>query len=46
MWNCPPNILLVDFYDFGLDSVFEITVRANGVTYSRKCYDVWSNSNS
>jgi hypothetical protein len=30
----PPNFLLVDFYEFGGGSVFEVAATINGVTYS------------
>ncbi|KAI9764076.1 MAG: hypothetical protein M1840_008880 [Geoglossum simile] len=46
IWNHPPNVLLVDFYEFGLGSVFEVAAIANGVVYSGKCCDVWGNSDS
>ncbi|KAF5388503.1 hypothetical protein D9757_004603 [Collybiopsis confluens] len=32
----PPNFLLVDFYEFGNGSVFEVAAAANGVTYTSK----------
>jgi hypothetical protein len=32
----PPNFLLVDFYEYGNGSVFEVAAAANGVTYTPK----------
>ncbi|KAJ3816993.1 PLC-like phosphodiesterase [Lentinula raphanica] len=32
----PPNFLLVDFYEYGNGSVFEVAAAANGVTYTAK----------
>lgn len=29
--------MLVDFYDAGKGSVFEVAAKANNVTYNRKC---------
>jgi len=37
MWHRPPNFLLVDFYDAGNGSVFEVAASANGVTYTGGC---------
>lgn len=37
MWGRYPNFLLVDFYDAGKGSVFEVAAKANNVTYNRKC---------
>lgn len=37
MWGRPPNFLLVDFYDAGKGSVFEVAAKANNVTYTGKC---------
>ncbi|KAI5857114.1 PLC-like phosphodiesterase [Tricharina praecox] len=37
MWTRPPNFLLVDFYDAGNGSVFEVAAKANGVTYPGGC---------
>ena len=36
-WGRPPSFLLVDFYDVGDGSVFEVAARANGVKYRRSC---------
>ncbi|KAI5801553.1 PLC-like phosphodiesterase [Peziza echinospora] len=36
-WGRPPSFLLVDFYDVGDGSVFEVAARANGVRYRRGC---------
>jgi hypothetical protein len=44
MWNRPPTWLLVDFYDVGDGSVFEVAAKANGVTYTRKCCGATSTS--
>jgi hypothetical protein len=37
MWNRPPNLLLVDYYNQGNfnGSVFQVAATANGVTYKR-----------
>ncbi|KAB8542118.1 hypothetical protein FH972_025581 [Carpinus fangiana] len=37
MWGRPPAWLLVDFYDVGDGSVFEVAAKMNNVTYSRPC---------
>lgn len=37
MWGRYPNFLLVDFYDAGKGSAFEVAAKANNVTYSGKC---------
>lgn len=40
LWDRPPNILLVDYYNYGSPmngSVFEVAARANNVTYDREC---------
>lgn len=37
MWGRYPNFLLVDFYDVGKGSAFEVAAKANNVTYSGKC---------
>lgn len=37
MWGRYPNFLLVDFYDSGNGSVFEVAARANNVTYPGGC---------
>lgn len=37
MWERPPNFLLVDFYNVGNGSVFEVAAEMNGVTYKRPC---------
>ncbi|TKA75510.1 hypothetical protein B0A49_05423 [Cryomyces minteri] len=39
-WNRPPNFLLVDFYDVGNGSVFEVAAQHNNVTYNRPCCGV------
>jgi hypothetical protein len=44
MWNRPPTWLLVDFYDVGKGSVFEVAAKANGVTYDRACCGATSTS--
>ncbi|CAI7584078.1 unnamed protein product [Penicillium glandicola] len=38
-WDRPPNILLVDYYNYGNfnGSVFEVAAEMNNVTYNRKC---------
>jgi hypothetical protein len=36
-WDRYPNFLLVDFYNVGSGSVFEVAAKANNVTYDRKC---------
>ncbi|KAJ9619603.1 hypothetical protein H2203_008384 [Taxawa tesnikishii (nom. ined.)] len=36
-WDRPPNFLLVDYYNVGSGSVFEVAARANGVTYTGQC---------
>lgn len=36
-WTRPPNFLLVDFYDKGNGSVFEVAAQMNNVTYTGKC---------
>jgi len=33
----PPNFLLVDFYNRGNGSVFEVAAKMNNVTYNRPC---------
>ncbi|THW12827.1 PLC-like phosphodiesterase [Aureobasidium pullulans] len=43
-WNRPPTWLLVDYYDFGDGSVFEVAAKANGVTYNRACCGATSTS--
>ena len=37
MWDKPPNFLLVDYYNVGNGSVFEVAAQQNNVTYTRKC---------
>ncbi|KAJ5951238.1 uncharacterized protein N7479_009651 [Penicillium vulpinum] len=39
MWGRPPNMLLVDYYNYGdfNGSVFEVAAKMNNVTYNRKC---------
>jgi hypothetical protein len=44
MWNRPPTWLLVDFYDVGQGSVFEVAAKANGVDYNRACCGATSTS--
>ncbi|KAL9001165.1 MAG: hypothetical protein Q9169_000349 [Polycauliona sp. 2 TL-2023] len=36
-WGRPPNFLLVDFYNVGSGSVFEVAAKYNNVTYDRPC---------
>ncbi|KAL1296865.1 hypothetical protein AAFC00_004482 [Neodothiora populina] len=36
-WGRPPNFLLVDYYDNGNGSVFEVAAKHNNVTYDRAC---------
>ncbi|KAI4103029.1 MAG: hypothetical protein LQ339_004392 [Xanthoria mediterranea] len=36
-WARPPNFLLVDFYNVGSGSVFEVAAEHNNVTYDRPC---------
>ncbi|KAJ5926425.1 hypothetical protein N7516_008198 [Penicillium verrucosum] len=38
-WGRPPNMLLVDYYNYGdfNGSVFEVAAQMNNVTYDRKC---------
>ena len=36
-WHRPPSFLLVDFYNVGNGSVFEVAAKMNGVTYIRAC---------
>jgi len=36
-WDRPPNFLLVDYYNEGNGSVFEVAAQMNNVTYNRKC---------
>lgn len=36
-WTRPPNFLLVDYYNEGNGSVFEVAAEMNDVTYNRKC---------
>lgn len=36
-WQRPPNFLLVDYYNIGNGSVFEVAAKYNNVTYTRKC---------
>jgi hypothetical protein len=36
-WNRAPNFLLVDYYNIGNGSVFEVAAQHNNVTYIRKC---------
>lgn len=37
MWGRYPNNLLVDFYEAGNGSVFEVAAKANNVTYLGGC---------
>lgn len=37
MWKRYPNFLLVDFYESGNGSVFEVAAKANNVTYNWDC---------
>ena len=37
LWNRPPTFLLVDFYDVGNGSVFEVAAKMNDVTYNNTC---------
>lgn len=36
-WDRPPNFLLVDYYNVGQGSVFEVAAKHNNVTYNREC---------
>lgn len=36
-WGRAPNFLLVDYYNVGNGSVFEVAAKHNNVTYNRKC---------
>ncbi|KAI9678101.1 MAG: hypothetical protein M1817_006045 [Caeruleum heppii] len=36
-WTRPPNFLLVDYYNVGEGSVFEVAAQQNNVTYTRDC---------
>ncbi|KAL8674972.1 MAG: hypothetical protein Q9168_000676 [Polycauliona sp. 1 TL-2023] len=36
-WARPPNFLLVDYYNVGSGSVFEVAAEYNNVTYDRPC---------
>ncbi|KAL9601303.1 MAG: hypothetical protein Q9219_002598 [cf. Caloplaca sp. 3 TL-2023] len=36
-WARPPNFLLVDYYNVGAGSVFEVAAEHNNVTYDRSC---------
>lgn len=36
-WSRPPNFLLVDYYNVGAGSVFEVAAEHNNVTYKRGC---------
>ncbi|KAI5276976.1 PLC-like phosphodiesterase [Aureobasidium subglaciale] len=44
MWDRPPTWLLVDYYDVGSGSVFEVAAKANGVDYNRACCGTTSTS--
>ncbi|KAL1303242.1 hypothetical protein AAFC00_006656 [Neodothiora populina] len=44
MWNAPPNWLVVDYYNVGNGSVFEVAARCNNVTYNRKCCGIAATS--
>ncbi|KAL8929338.1 MAG: hypothetical protein Q9172_000510 [Xanthocarpia lactea] len=37
LWSRPPNFLLVDYYNVGSGSVFEVAAEHNNVTYDRSC---------
>ncbi|KAF2204509.1 PLC-like phosphodiesterase, partial [Delitschia confertaspora ATCC 74209] len=37
MWGRPPNGLLVDYYEAGGGSVFEVAAKANGLVYKKSC---------
>lgn len=39
-WGRAPNFLLVDYYNIGNGSVFEVAAKYNNVTYDRKCCGV------
>lgn len=41
-WGRPPNFLLVDYYNNGDGSVFEVAAKHNNVTYTGKCCGVSS----
>lgn len=36
-WGRPPNWLLVDYYNVGNGSVFEVAAKMNGVEYDQEC---------
>ena len=36
-WLRPPNFLLVDYYNVGAGSVFEVAAQHNNVKYNREC---------
>ncbi|MCJ1475280.1 hypothetical protein MMC13_003942 [Lambiella insularis] len=36
-WGRPPNFLLVDYYNAGNGSVFEVAAELNGVSYTKSC---------
>ncbi|KAI9701571.1 MAG: hypothetical protein M1836_001627 [Candelina mexicana] len=36
-WNRPPRFLLVDYYNVGNGSVFEVAAQMNNVNYTRSC---------
>lgn len=37
MWPRPPKFLMVDDYNVGNGSVFEVAAQQNNVTYTRSC---------
>lgn len=41
-----PNFLLVDYYNVGSGSVFEVAARYNNVTYDRTCCGKASSSDA
>lgn len=45
-WGRPPNWLLVDYYNIGNGSVFEVAAKMNGVTYNQKCCGTTTSSAS
>ena len=45
-WDKPPNFLLVDYYNVGNGSVFEVAAQLNNVSYTRKCCGLVQRSNA